>query len=83
VATALKSAGLSPATGHHGPGPDLAAARPLSMQWISDELIAETRRVWSPVYGRVLSEDEAVEILVNVKRFAEVLLRARPEVKGP
>ena len=43
------------------------------MQWMSDELLAETRRVWSHAYGRVISEDEAVEILMNVKRFAELL----------
>lgn len=56
-----------------------AGRRPLSMAWITDELIEETRRVWSPMYGRVLSVDEAVEILMNVKRFAEVLLRAAKE----
>jgi len=53
--------------------------RPLSMAWITDELLAETRRVWSEAYGRVISVDEATEILMNVKRFAEVLLAARPE----
>ncbi len=50
------------------------------MQWMSDELLAETRRVWSHAYGRVISEDEAVEILMNVKRFAELLMRTRREV---
>jgi len=53
--------------------------RPLSQAWITDELIAETRRTWSPIYGRVISDDEAVEILVNVKRLAEVLMRAKRE----
>jgi len=28
--------------------------------------------VWPPLYGRVISEQEAVEILMNVKQFAEV-----------
>ena len=46
---------------------------------MSDELIAETRRVWSPIYGRVISAEEAMEILVNVKRLADVLLRAKRE----
>jgi hypothetical protein len=48
--------------------------RPLSLAWMTDELIAETQRVWSPQYGRDLSKGEAVEILRNVKRFAEVLM---------
>ena len=56
--------------------------RPLSMTWISDELLAKTIDVWSINYGRPISEDEAVEILMNVKRFAEVLLEARKEVDG-
>lgn len=69
--------GFSSPDEQHGQVPDASAARPLSIAWITDELIAETRRVWSPLYGRVLSTDEAVEILVNVKQFAEVLLKAR------
>jgi len=46
---------------------------------MSDELIADTRRVWSVAYGRVISTDEAVEILNNVRRFAGVMLRAERE----
>jgi len=46
---------------------------------MSVERVAETRRVWSMAYGRVISEDEAVEILTNVRRLAEVLLRAEEE----
>jgi hypothetical protein len=53
--------------------------RPLSIAWITDELIAETRRVWSPHYGRVISEDEAIEILHNVKRFVELLWSIKRE----
>jgi len=52
------------------------------MAWISDELLAKTIDVWSTNYGRPISEDEAVEILMNVKRLAEVLLEARKEVDG-
>jgi hypothetical protein len=72
-------AGFPPPTGHHGPEPGLVAVRPLSMQWLSDERIAEARRVWSKAYGRVISDEEAVEILMNVRRLAEVLLRAEEE----
>ena len=71
-----KLAGFPEQTGHHDPEPGLVAVRPLSTQWLSDERIAETRRVWSKAYGRVISEDDAVEILMNVRRLAEVLLLA-------
>ena len=56
--------------------------RPLSMAWISDELLARTIDVWSANYGRPISEDEAVEILMNVKQLGEALLKARREVDG-
>jgi hypothetical protein len=68
-----KQAGLLPGISEDG----LASARPLSLGWITDELVEDTRRVWSPVYGRVLSDEEAVEILTNVKRFAEVILKSK------
>jgi hypothetical protein len=53
--------------------------RPLSLAWISDELIAETQRLWSARYEREISPEEAVEILQNVKLFAEMLIE-RSEV---
>ena len=49
------------------------------MQWLSDERIAEARRVWSKAYGGVISDEEAVEILMNVRRLAEVLVHAAEE----
>jgi len=52
------------------------------MAWISDELLAETIDVWSENYGRPISEEEAVEILMNVKRLGEVLLKLRREADG-
>jgi hypothetical protein len=72
-------AGFSPESRHHGPEPEPAALRPKAQEWMSDELIADTRRVWSVAYGRVISTDEAVEILNNVRRFAGVMLRAERE----
>lgn len=51
-------------------------AGPPSTAWITDELLERTRQVWSRVYERPIDEAEAVEILMNVKRFAEVLLKA-------
>ena len=76
-------AGFSTPIGHHGPEPDSVGVRPLSVPWLSDERIAEARRVWSKAYGRVISEDEAVEILTNVRRLAEVLLCAEQEKEKP
>ena len=72
-------AGFPTTTGHHEPEPGSVSARPLSTQWLSDERIAEARRVWSKAYGRVISADEAIEILMNVRRLAEVLLTAEEE----
>jgi len=50
--------------------------RPLSLAWITDEMVTDTQRVWSAEYGRVVTEKEAIEILMNVRRLAEVLLGA-------
>ena len=51
-----------------------------STAWISDELLIDTIEVWSGAYGRPVSEPEAVEILMNVKRLAEVLFEAKQEM---
>jgi len=71
--------GFPPKSRHHGPAPEPAALRPTAQEWMSDELIADTRRVWSAAYGRVISAEEAVEILNNVRRLADVLVRAERE----
>jgi hypothetical protein len=57
--------------------PAAETPRPLSQGWMTDELLEETRRVWSPWYKRELSADEAAEILGNVKRFADMLLKLK------
>lgn len=49
--------------------------RPLSMDWITDDLLQTTLAVWSEVYEQPLTTDDAVEILMNVKRFSEALLQ--------
>ena len=38
---------------------------------MTDELIADTQRVWSKQLGRDIPRDEAIEMLMNVKRIAE------------
>jgi len=45
--------------------------------WITIEFLEETKRVWSKAYGREVSDSEAVEILSNVKRLAEVLMEVQ------
>ncbi len=69
-------AGFPEKTEQHGPESDSAEMRPVSTEWLSDERIAKARRVWSKAYGRVISQDEAVEIVMNVRRLAEVLFSA-------
>ncbi len=81
--TSRQLAGFGETTGHHGPEPGQVAARPVPTQWLTDERIAEARRVWSKAYGRVISDDEAIEILMNVRRLAEILLRAEEEKQEP
>ena len=49
---------------------------PPEQGWITGELVEDTRRVWSKRYGRLITPDEAVEILVNVKNVAEAFLNA-------
>lgn len=74
----IKADELRSATGFNCKTPvqddGVARNKPLSMAWITDDLIAEHRRVWSHQYQRIISDEEAVEIIMNVKRFAEVIL---------
>jgi len=51
-----------------------ASSKPVSAQWITDELLAETMGLWSQSYGREVCYDEAMEILMNVKAMAEYFL---------
>lgn len=53
--------------------------RPLSMDWMTDDLLQKTLAVWSEVYEQPLTTDDAVEILMNVKRFSEALLQIGKE----
>ncbi|MCO6454779.1 MAG: hypothetical protein J5I93_05715 [Pirellulaceae bacterium] len=41
--------------------------------WITQELFAESQRVWSAAYGRELPDEEVIEILLNIRRLAEAL----------
>ena len=45
----------------------------------TDDLLQNTLAVWSQVYEQPLTTDDAVEILMNVKRFSEALLQTGKE----
>ena len=55
---------------------------PLETAWISEELIARTQNVWGEYLQREVGREEAIEILMNVKRIAMVFHQARQEGAG-
>jgi len=42
-------------------------------EWIDERLILETKQVWSPRYGRALTTEEAIEILLTFGRLLDAL----------
>jgi len=44
---------------------------PGSPDWVTPERVRETLSFWQPRYGGTLTPKDAVEILVNVRRFAD------------
>ena len=40
-------------------------------KWITQELIEQTKRVWSEALRREAAESEAIEILMSVRRLGE------------
>lgn len=63
--------------------PEEPEQAPLSARWITPELLANTREVWSKVYQREITTAEAVEILINVRNLAAVLLELEQERECP
>jgi hypothetical protein len=55
--------------------------KPMSCNWISDELLLETQELWSESYGQPIDRDKAIEILHNVKRLGEVLSNIPPVLR--
>ena len=70
--------GLLPPSDQAQGGP---APRPLSLAWVPDGLVARTMALWSRKYGRPVSEAEAVELLLNVKRLAQALAKTCQEAE--
>ncbi len=60
-----------------GGGGNVGRPRPALPAWITDELIAETRRVWSRHLQRVVSDEEAVEMLQGVGSAGLAILAAK------
>jgi len=58
-----------------------SGGRPITAAWVSDDLLARTIDVWSKAYGQRITTQEAMEILMNVKRLGELFLRAREDDK--
>lgn len=67
--------GLPAPPGHHGDDPGPPDVPPLSLQWLTEDRITVTQRVWSVPYGRPITRDEAIEILGNVRRLAGILIQ--------
>jgi hypothetical protein len=52
-----------------------------SQRWMTPDLIHRTCALWSRRYSRQISPAEAVEILANVREFAEVMM-GQPSREG-
>lgn len=71
--------GFSAPNGHPDQEPRVNSGRPLSLAWITDDLLHYTREVWAKALGRPVSADEAIEMLLNVRRLAELMVKAAGE----
>jgi hypothetical protein len=71
---------LDPADGvEDGPwqrndSPDGDTAQVTLPYWVSSGLMTRTQEVWARQLGRPISPAEAIEMLVNVKRLAEIFI---------
>lgn len=84
IVNPAESTGFPRAPEVQGEGePAEAGGRPLALAWITDELIEEHRRVWSRMYGRIITEAEAIEIIMNIKRLAEIVLESLKQEAQP
>ena len=72
---AVESCGFPPGTMQAVEVNEGAQTRPISESWIGEDLIAYTQDTWEKQLGRPVSEEEAIEMLVNIKRLAEVMLK--------
>lgn len=67
----------------NGMGGDRMISRPSSdgsdaveqrrVSWIDDKLLAQTKAIWEPLYGRPLTTAESLEILLSVGRLLDAI----------
>lgn len=60
-----------------------APTLPLAEAWISEALLAEAIAVWSRMYRRRVTREEAFGMLMNVKRLGVALHHAARELDSP
>jgi len=70
-----------------GPGQQMSDRgtpdRLLAEAWITEALLAEAVRVWSRLYRRQVTREEAVVMLMNVKRLGVAIRHAADELGRP
>jgi hypothetical protein len=71
-----KMTGFLAVSSADGALPERELERPACPEWVTDDLLDRTREVWSNAYGRPVTEEEAVEMLINVKRLVWATMRA-------
>ena len=54
------------------PTPDSPSPR---MRWITDDLLEKTCAVWSEYSGQEVTKEDGVEILMNVQRLMEIMIK--------
>jgi hypothetical protein len=50
-------------------------------KWITDDLIAEVRRVFEPRYKKSMTDEESIQIAMNLTSFVEVYAKWRCHVE--
>lgn len=55
----------------------------LATAWITEDLLAEAITVWSRLYRRQVTREEAVDMLMNVKRLGMTIQHAVEELDRP
>lgn len=58
------------------PGSEWEPTPSLEAEWISEELVARTQKVWSDYLGREVPPEEATEMLLNVRMIADAFYQA-------
>ena len=58
------------------------ATAPVLPAWVTAEVMADTRAVWEPLYGRPLSDAEVGEILYHTDGLLRVLFDLKGRVSS-